>query len=217
MRKLKPVPPLLILALAIAIPHQTSTGIGADELAAQVEEKYRSLKSLSVDFIKTVRSDIFETESTVKGKMVFKNPDRFKIESEDQTIVSDGEFVWTFSAENQQVIKNLIDRSQNLFKPYQYLSNFRSDYVPQLEGEEKIDRRTCFKLLLSARKENDLIRKMTAWVDKKDLLARKLQYEDSNDNQITLTFQHIRTNRKVKDSEFVYEAPPGVEEVDLTE
>ncbi len=58
---------------------------------------------------------------------------------------------------------------------------------------------------------------MTIWVDSKKLLAKKLEYTDSNDNQVTLIFQRIKTNRKIKDSEFVFQTPLGVEELDLSE
>ena len=206
-----------LLLIVVAIFSSSVAGITSNELALQVERKYRSLKSLSMDFIKMVRSDVFETESKVKGKMILKNPDKFKIQTKAETIVCDGKFVWTYSVENKQVIKNLVGRSENLFWPNQYLSNFRSEYIPRLEGEEKINRTKCFKLLLSPKKEDVFIKRMTIWVNKKNLLARKLEYKDSNDNEVTLIFQRIKTNRRIKDSEFIFQVPPGVEELDLSE
>lgn len=208
---------LAVAFLAMGIFVQEADCLTAEELALKVESKYRSFESLSMDFVRVVRSEVFETESAVEGKMVFKNPDKFRIQTEDETITSDGKFVWTYSAENQQVIKNLADRSRDFFRPYQYLSDFRSMYLPRLNGEEKVDRDGCFRLLLFPKTKEAFIRKMTVWVDKKSLLAKRLEYEDSNDNQVTLTFQHIKANHKIKDSEFIYQAPPGVEEVDLSE
>ena len=217
MRKLRFTLTFLILASMLVIFSQDTAGITANDLALKVEKKYRSLKNVSMDFTKIIRSDIFETENKIKGKMILKNPDKFKIRTKDQTIVCDGEFVWTYSVENKQVIKNLVDRSENLFLPNQYLSNFRSEYVPQLKGEEKVNRTKCFKLLLSPKKDDVFIKKMTIWVDKKNLLTKKLEYKDSNDNEVTLIFQRIKTNRKIKDSEFIFQTPPGVEELDLSE
>jgi chaperone LolA len=206
---------LLILAVTFS---KDIVSITADELASQVEKKYRSLADLSVDFTRITRSEIFETESKISGKMFLKNPDKFKIQTKEETIACDGKFVWAYSVENQQVVKNLLRRSESMFKPNQYLSNFRNEYVPHLEGEEKIDQTQCFKLVLSPKKEEDVfIKKMTIWVDKKSLLAQELEYKDSNDNLITLIFSNIKTNRKIKDSEFVFQTPPGVEELDLSE
>jgi len=217
MRKFKITVCFLILPFILVIFSGDAAGITSKELALQVEKKYHSLKSLSMDFIKIIRSEVFETESKIKGKMILKNPDKFIIQTKGETIVCDGEFVWTYSVENKQVIKNLVDRSENIFKPNQYLSNFRSEYIPRLEGEEKINRTKCFKLLLSPKKEGVFIKRMTIWVDKQNLLAKKLEYKDSNDNEVTLIFQHIKTNRKIKDSEFIFQTPPGVEELDLSE
>ncbi len=205
------------LPFILVILSQETAGITSDQLALQVEKKYRSLKSLSMDFIKIIRSEIFETENKIKGKMILKNPDKFKIQTKGETIVSDGKFIWNYSVENKQVIKNLVDRSENIFKPHQYLSNFRSEYVPFLKGEEKVNRTKCFKLLLSSKKDDVFIKRMILWVDKKNLLAKKLEYKDANDNEVVLIFQHIKTNRKIKDSEFIFQAPPGVEELDLSE
>jgi chaperone LolA len=209
---------LFLAAFFITVASGGSAAGGrSDELARQVEEKYRSLSTISMDFVKITFSDIFETESKIKGRMLLKNPEMFRIETKDETIVCDGKFVWSYSVENQQVIRNRADRSERVFKPNQYLADFRSGYVPRLTGEEKIDNTVCFVLSLSAKGEEVFIKKMTIWVDKKKLLAKKLEYTDSNDNQITLIFQRIKTNRKIKDSEFVFQTPPGVDELDLSE
>jgi len=191
-------------------------GITADELALQVEKKYRLLSDLSMNFTKVTSSEIFETPSKVQGKMILKNPDKFKIETKEETITCDGKFIWTYTVGNQQVVKNLVDRSEDLFKPNQVLSDFRSDYTPSLVGEEKVNETKCFKLLLTSKKEDVFIKKMTVWVDQQNLLARRLEYRDSQDNDIIMDFRNIKTNRKIKDSEFVFQTPPGVEELDLS-
>jgi chaperone LolA len=189
----------------------------SEELASRVENKYRSIKDLSTNFTRTLKSEIFEAEKKTKGKMYLKNPDKFRIETKEEVIVTDGKFLWTYSEQNEQVIKSRLDRSKHIFKPNQYLSDFRREYKAKLSGEEKIDKAKCYKLTLTPKKEDLFITKMTIWVDKKNLLAKKIEYMDINDNQITLVFDHIKTDGGIKDSKFVFKAPEGVEELDLTE
>ena len=189
----------------------------SEKLASTVEEKYRSIKDLSTNFTRTLKSEIFEAEKKTKGKMYLKNPDKFRIETKDEVIVTDGKFLWSYSEQNEQVIKSKLDRSKNVFKPNQYLSNFREEYKARLTGDEKIDKTKCYKLTLTPKKEDLFITKMTIWVDKRNLLAKKIEYMDVNDNQITLLFDHIKTDVGIKDSKFVFNAPEGVEELDLTE
>ncbi len=189
----------------------------SERLALRVEEKYRSIKDLSMDFTKTLKSEIFETQRKTEGKMYLKNPDKFRIETEDEVIVTDGKFLWSYSEQNEQVIKSRLDKSKNIFKPNQYLSNFREEYKARQTGDEKIEKVKCYKLTLTPKKKDLFITRMTIWVDKRNLLARKIEYTDVNDNQISLLLDHIRTDKGIKDSKFVFKAPEGVEELDLTE
>ena len=206
-----------LVLLIIFLFSSAALAITSEELATKVEEKYRSIKDLSMNFTKTLESEIFETQKETKGQMYLKNPEKFRIETKDEIIVTDGKFLWTYSEQNEQVIKSRLDRSKNIFKPNQYLSNFRKEYKAELTGEEKINKTKCYKLVLTPKKEDPFITKMIIWIDKKSLLAKKLEYKDSNDNQITLVFDKIKINKGIKDSKFVFEAPEGVEELDLTE
>ncbi len=222
---------LLIVLLSWCVSFAIASGVnqtvqtsGADQLvnaseklAAEVEQKYRSLKDLSMDFTRNLKSEIFETQRETKGKMYLKNPDKFRIETKEEVIVTDGKFLWNYSEQNEQVIKSRLDKSKNIFKPNQYLSNFRKEYKTELGDGEKIDKIECYKLVLTPKEEDLFITKMTIWIDKKSLLARKLEYRDSNDNQITLLLDKIKINKGLKDSKFVFKASEGVEEIDLTE
>ncbi|KPK99330.1 MAG: hypothetical protein AMJ91_08175 [candidate division Zixibacteria bacterium SM23_73_3] len=209
---------LRFCSLAFAITPGVNQSVHtSEELALKVEEKYRSIKDLSMNFTKTLKSEIFETQKETKGKMYLKNPEKFRIETKEEIIVTDGKFLWTYSEQNEQVIKSRLDRSKNIFKPNQYLSNFRKEYNAKLTGEEKIDKTKCYKLVLTPKKEDTFITRMIIWIDRKSLLAKKLEYKDSNDNQITLVFDRIKINKGIKDSKFIFKAPEGVEEVDLTE
>jgi len=84
MRRLVLIAAFLVTFFAVVTSVRSAAALSSDELARQVEEKYRSLKSLSMDFVKITRSDIFETESKIKGKMLLKNPEKFKIETKDE-------------------------------------------------------------------------------------------------------------------------------------
>jgi outer membrane lipoprotein carrier protein len=149
--------------------------------------------------------------------MYLKNPDKFRIETDDEILVSDGELLWSYSKENEQVTKSRLDKSKNIFKPNQYLSNFRKEYEAKLTGEEKVDKIECYNLVLTPKKKDLFITRMTIWIDKKSGLAKKLKYQDSNDNQVLLLFEGIKINKGIPDSKFVFKAPPGVEELDLLE
>ncbi len=211
MKRLILIAPILLLLVSQAF------SLTSDELSSKIEKRYKSYKDISMDFTQTTKSEIFSTEKKTRGKMYLKNPDKFRIDNPSQNIVTDGKLLWFFSEKNNQVTIHKLNESKNIFKPHDYIYNFRDNYKPQLEKDEKVDKRSCFKLILTPIKEDLFITRMILWIDKKDFLVRKLEYQDMNDNQVSLVFTRIKINSDLEDSQFVFTPPKGADVVDLTE
>jgi outer membrane lipoprotein carrier protein len=189
----------------------------AEELSLKIEQKYKSLKDISMSFTQITKSEVFSTEKETPGRMYLKNPDKFRIDTPSQSIITDGKLLWLFSERNKQVTIHKLKESKNVFKPHDYIYNFRTNYEPELERKEKIDKRICYKLVLTPKEENLFITSLILWIDEKTLLVKKLEYQDINDNWVSFLFHEIKTNSDLKDKRFVYTPPEGIEVVDLTE
>lgn len=189
----------------------------SEELAIKIEKKYKSLKDISMSFTQETKSEVFSTLKKNRGKMYLKNPDKFRIDTRSQSIVTDGELLWLFSEKNEQVTIHKLKDSKNIFKPHDYIYNFRANYKPELEKGEKINRGFCYKLVLTPKKEGLFITRLILWIDNENFLVRKLEYQDANDNWVSFLFDKIKTDTKLKNSKFVYKPPKGIEVVDLTE
>jgi len=194
-----------------------SSGITSEELALKIEGRYDSLKTLSVSFQELIKSQDFTTLRKFKGKMYLKNPNKFRIELLSQVVVSDGEFIWVYSKENKQVTKNRVDKSKDLFRPNNYLFNFRKNYNYELTGEQKIGDKICYKMVYTSKTEEEFFKKITVFFERETLLAQRIEYLDQNDNYTTLSFKEVKPDVVISDSRFIYNPPPGVELVDLTE
>ena len=67
---------LSFIPIAILIFCSSTLGITSEELAQQVEKKYKSLLDLSMDFTKSMKSEIFEDQRKIKGKMYYFGSDK---------------------------------------------------------------------------------------------------------------------------------------------
>ncbi|MDH4223292.1 MAG: outer membrane lipoprotein carrier protein LolA [candidate division Zixibacteria bacterium] len=188
-----------------------------EELASRIEDKYNALKTLSIRFEQETSSPEFSTLRRFTGKMYLKNPNKFRIELSSQTVVSDGEYIWVYSEENKQVTKNLVNKSSEFFQPNDYLFNFRKNYDYRLEGEEEVRKAICYRMVYTSRDKDKFFKKIIVFFEKNTLLTKKIEYQDQNDNYTTLFFKDIKINQKLSDSKFVFEPPPGVEFIDLSE
>ncbi len=206
----------LILGIVSLLTSQAFS-LTSEELALKIEKRYKSLKDVSMRFTQTTKSEVFSTEKKIRGKMYLKNPDKFRIDTPSQSIVTDGKLLWLFSERNKQVTIHKQKKSKNIFKPNEYLYNFRANYNPELRKKEKLGKRYYHKLVLTPRKENLFITNLALWIDQKTFLVKKLEYQDMNDNWVSFLFDRTKTNSHISDSRFVYTPPEGIEVVDLTE
>ncbi|HKZ21872.1 MAG TPA: outer membrane lipoprotein carrier protein LolA, partial [candidate division Zixibacteria bacterium] len=177
----------LVLTLRVVTPQAQTLA----DITHSVESKYRNLKSVSMVFTKEVKSGNFEAKEKGKGKIWMKNSDKFRIDSDQEQIISDGKIVWIYSRENKQVTKNRKEKVKNILDFGQYFADFDSNYETTLKGKEKILDLPCLILELTPKKENELIAKLFLWVESKTYLIRKIEYFDINDNHISLLFNQI--------------------------
>jgi chaperone LolA len=188
-----------------------------EDLVDQLDEKYSSFEDIKMEFTQSISSNVFESKRHFQGQIYVKNPDKFRIETPQQTIVANGEYIWVYSEENKQVTKNRYDPSSGILLPYRYLNSFKDDYKARTDKEELVRKRWCHKLILTPKDENSFVTKMIIWVDKETLLTLKLEYWDLNDNEVAFFFKNIRIDSKIDDSEFIFKIPPGIELLDLSE
>ena len=206
---------LILTILALLVSQAFS--YTSEELASKIERRYKSLKDISMRFTQETKSEFFSTLKKTRGQMYLKNPDKFRIDTPSQSVVTDGELLWLFSQKNKQVTINKLTKSKNVFKPNDYLYDFRDNYDPKMEKGERVGKRFCYKLVLTPKKEDLFITKLILWIDTRHLLVRKLEYQDVNDILVNFLFDRIKINSELRDSEFVYTPPKGIEVVDLTE
>lgn len=188
-----------------------------EDLTDELHGRYASFKDVKMEFVESISSDVFEDKREFEGEIYLKNPDKFRITTSHQTIVTNGEYIWVYSQENKQVTKDEFDPESGILLPYRYLASFKDDYRAKLDKDEEVRKRPCHKLILTPKDENSFISKMIMWVDKESLLILKLRYWDANQNQITFLFKNIRIDSQIDDSDFVFKVPPGVELLDLSQ
>jgi outer membrane lipoprotein carrier protein len=190
--------------------------VKVEDLVDQLNTKYSSFEDIKMDFTQSISSSVFENKREFKGKLYIKNPDKFRVETPLQSIVTNGQSIWVYSEENKQVTKNRLDPKGGILLPYRYLSSFRDEYKARLDQDEQIKDNLCYKLILTPKDENSFISKMIVWIDKDSLLTLKLRYWDLSDNEVTFLFENIKINSQIDNSKFVFEIPPGIEFLDLS-
>lgn len=106
----------------------------ASELAQRLSEHYDGIASMRLRFVQTATSTFMDTDERYAGDLVFTDTS-YRIETSNQTIVSDGITTWVYNRGQDQVIINDFVEDEGAFSLTTFLRSFSEEYTPH--GRER--------------------------------------------------------------------------------
>ncbi len=186
----------------------------AGKIMSKVRATYENLQSLTADFEKDYTWALAGETQTLAGKLYLKKGDRYRIETELQTIVTDGKTVWTYSPEKSQVFVDRLEKSEENPLPRDLLVKYTNEFKPKYLRSETRNGRECHVVQLDARNEDAFARSVTVWVDKKNFVAVQIEQRDLTDNLTTYRLKNFALNPPVNDQLFTFAIPDNIEVID---
>jgi len=191
----------------------------ADETARDVLErlqvKYNTAEDATITFTQTVKFTLTNATQTLGGTLVMKKPNYTRFSNEQQTIVTDGTTVWSYSAPNKQVIIDSYRDDPHSFTPARFILGLPSDYYATLLGREKLHGTTVYVLKLVTKDNEASVRSLKMWVDPDEWVAWKIVITDVNETETTYQIKNAKFDTGVSESMFHFQAPKGATVVDL--
>jgi chaperone LolA len=205
---------LSILVLTAIIPLFVAWAIDAREIIENVQERYEDMTDATITFSQSVRFKVSKAEQTVKGTLLFKKPNKYRIETEERTVVTDGKTSWSWSPRNRQVVIDNYKEETHSLSPEQLLLSYPKDYISTFIGEEKLAGQSAYVLKLTPKEEGSFATAMKIWVAR-DWLIRKVEITDVNGAVTTYVIEKIAIDQKLADSGFNFQVPEKAEVIDL--
>jgi chaperone LolA len=200
---------------------------GAMEITAQEKEltvnyvtenlqrRYEMIDDATAQFEQHVRFGFSNIEQTFQGTLMMKKPNHYRIESEHQTIVTDGVTVWAYSTANNQVIIDKYKENSNSLSPEQFMLNLPTNYYASVLGSEKVSEGLVILLKLVPKDDRSFVKSVKLSVEEHSWLVRKIIILDINETETTYTIKDIKLNTNLKEKTFAFETPKSADVVDL--
>lgn len=192
--------------------------LGADDaqdILARVRKKYESVADATLKFSQEVRYPQAGVNRRLEGKLLLKKTNKYRVELEGQTIVTDGQTVWSYAVATNQVLVDRFKLSERMLSPERLLTTAPEEYDSSVLGHERIASTETIVLLLKPRNEVSSVRSLKLWVDDATMLVKQVVLVDINGRETQYTVREIDINTGLDDSRFVFDIPKGVEVVDL--
>ncbi|HUN65512.1 MAG TPA: outer membrane lipoprotein carrier protein LolA [Bacteroidota bacterium] len=200
------------LLIAASAP---ARGDDPGEILSRLQKKYDTVRDASIEFSRTVQFAALRTEQSSAGKFYMKRGNRYRIEGDEQTIVTDGTTVWTYTRATGQVMIDAYREDTRALTPDNLFVNVPKQYRAALVDDPQEKGTSVDVLKLLPADEHAPVKWMKVWVDTRDWLMHRVQIEDPAENLTTYRLNAIRLNLDLPDSLFRFTPPAGADVIDL--
>jgi outer membrane lipoprotein carrier protein len=214
----------LLVALALALVTAGSAqaqGQDADAIVGRSSRVYRSLASLTADFVQVIDNPMIDSAES-RGTLIQAGSAKLSMRFTDppgEAVVIDGEHVWVYTPSTvpDQVLR-LKAPSGGPVYGYNLLAWFLDKPAERYEAkylrEDKVGSRAVDVVELTPAVPDLPFERAVIWLDRQDGLPRRLEITERSGALRTLALSDLRVNRRVPDSTFEFKVPSGVRVVD---
>lgn len=211
----------LLLALLLTLGAAPVAAQDADAIVGRSSRVYRSLSSLTADFIQVIDNpmiDSAESRGTLVQAGSAKLAMRFS-EPPGEAVVIDGKHVWIYTPSTVpgQVLRLRAPTGGPVYG-YNLLAWFldrpAERYHAKFLRSDKVGSRAVDVVELTPAVPDLPFERAVLWLDRQDGLPRRLEITEQSGALRTLVLSNLRVNRRVPDSTFEFEVPSGVRVVD---
>jgi outer membrane lipoprotein carrier protein len=185
------------------------------EIIEILKKKYASIDDAVVKFEQTVKYGVSKFEQSFSGTFYFKKKNKYRIETDQQIVVTDGVTSWLYSKANNQVIIDKYREDKDTSSPEKFLLSISDEYIPVILRTERNEGKKIYILKLTPRDENSSIESVKIWIVEGDLQITRVEITDISGTVTTYSVKSIKINSGVEDSIFKFSIPSGVKVVDL--
>jgi chaperone LolA len=207
--------PVALLAM-LAAPRAVTPPpeITAKEIIEKVQAKYDDLTDATIQFTQSTRFKVSHAEQSVKGTLYFKKKSRYRIETDQRVIVTDGKTAWSHNLRTNQVLVNTYREETSSLSPERLLVHYPDDFYSAYVGEEKVGSDACYALTLTPKEETTFAASMKIWVTRQWTI-KKVELSDVAGTVTTYVIASIAIDRGLPDAKFEFKPPPDASVIDL--
>jgi len=212
-------PAALLGICALLVASVARASLAAEDLEAmvrKVQERYDTTHDFTADVTQEMTIASLGKTTTAHGTVAFKRPGKMRwdlSQGDQQVIVADGETLWLYQPSEKQVLKAPFDAAFRATTPISFLTGvgkIAQDFEVSVDPED--DKGSAeMHLLLVPRRDSSGVGTLRLTVARDSGEIRGAEIHDPLGNVSRLRFEHMQRNVGLKDDQFAFQVPPGVD------
>ncbi len=202
---------LAVLGLTVLfLAHSSAQAQSPSDVARRIKTTYNGARALKADFVQEAAAG----GASMQGVLTLQGA-KYRIETSEQTIVSDGKTVWVHNRPDEQLIVNNAVEDETTFSLNDFLRTFDRKYTISKVETAAFEGAPHLKARLLPKRKDNYYKEIVLWLRARDNVISKLEVVDVQDYRMSFRLRNVQLNPKVGKATFTFLAPRGVEVVDL--
>jgi chaperone LolA len=175
---------------------------------------HREARDLALKFSASVYNAALDNRDEYAGRLLLKGADKFRLEIPGGVYVSDGKTYWEYHAKTGQAIRRDAADREGAPSPGEVLLRFlESD--PLSAAPVRDHGKEWIGLRLDPARAMKNLDSLAVLLDKSTYALHQVSSRDVSGNEARYTVVSVKRNSGLRDREFAFEPPKGVEVVDM--
>ena len=206
---------LSVVLLLLVISASAQRDKKATEILDAVVEKTNSYESFKADFDYAMLNESAGIDETKSGT-IWVSGDKYRLNVAGQVVICNGENLWTVLAEDEEVMLNAVEESDETITPSNLLNKYNEKYKSRFTGEYSENGKTLQSIELKP-KEGKTYSKVEVVVDKGNKQIVSFTIFDKNGSIYSYTIKDFESNIPLSENmfEFSEEEYPGFYLIDM--
>ncbi len=187
----------------------------AEQMMKEASQRLKAYRSVKIEFTYTMKNKSQEIEESMEG-ILFAMGDKYYMEVGDNRFISDGETVWSYLEELEEVHISLAEYTEGGMTPTSILENFEEEFRSKFIRQENHQGREVNIIDLVPNEPHAFFKYRVALDSKNQMLVYTMAY-DRHGGTYTYTIDRFQPNIDIPADKFSFavENYPDVEIIDL--
>lgn len=183
----------------------------AQTILNEVAKTTKAYKSIRIEFTYQMENNAQKINDSYKGVLVSKG-DKYKLTVSGQDVISDGQTVWTYIKDANEVQVNNVSDNEEAITPTNLLNSYTDKYKAKLIKETP--QQQIVELTPNQKKN---FNKVKVTIDRSKKMIESISIFDKNGSVYSYIVNKMEVNQNYYDNMFTFKAAdhPGVEVVDM--
>lgn len=207
----------LLTGLLLIASHAFAQQDGqAREILDAMSSKYQKMGAFKSDFIYTMENPTEEINEDFQGE-IFVKGDKYRLKMGGQEIINDGETVWTYLEDVNEVNIDNYSPGEGDISPSEIFNAYKRGFKYQYVGEETIDGHVYHVIDLAPENTDNQFHKIRLHIDKSDDTLKMWKIFSKDGTHYTYKISNFNGEAQIENSLFTFDTSQykGVEVIDL--